>query len=815
MRELDRHAGRRKLATFSCEPTTTLLLRASLPSASGRVFLIRNRNLANSLQNTLDIEQIDGFRPGPIRAKRPGDWPPPGPIDLTVHDLPHASSTLEWWYVNCHLDLVDGREVAIFAAFFRQLASDPRTPGPRSYTHSVAWGISLTGERRHFSKVAVDDRAPQVGLRNLDSGAKYADERVARAYREVLSRGGIPGPTRMFRTVPRVGRTELELDYDGDRFEKLAAGKYALRLADAKSRSACELIFSLEKPATRYGEDGVVHGVSGELMFYYFVPRARVSGQVVLDGGSVAVRRGSGWYDHEFGYTPPQAAAHQESGKAARGETCWRWLSLQLDDRTDVSAFFITRRRTGEVLDNWVMLSDEYGRSRVCRDAVLETIESWRSTRTFVEYPIALRLSSASAKLDLEVRATFPDQEVITVISDPAFWEGTVRVTGSMLGNAATGRGWLESKGFGHANLDEFYAAVGREVRTRLAQLLPLDANPAAAGQWMVRGRSDAAPSNPDLDPAQLARSLIQPIRDIADRGGKGWRSYAALACIDVVGGDSRRFVHWLVMPEIVHVGSLMVDDVEDGSTLRRGGPTAHLLHGIPRAINAGSAAYFLAEPPLDQDDLPADTKLRIYRLYFDALRAGHAGQALDLDDATELAAEAASTGHTQKLERHVMAVHRLKTAIPAGMFARVGALLGGGSDREVEALGAFFEAVGLAFQIVDDVLNVRGFERELKQVGEDIMQGKLTLPLVSAFAALPPSERSWLWCTVASHPTDPDVVAQVARVLEDCGALDACITRARDLVESAWADLDAVLPDSQFKLMFRAFSWYVLERHY
>jgi predicted secreted hydrolase len=426
--------------------------------------------LANSLQSALDPEQIDAFGHGPIRAKRAGDWPAPGPIDLALHDLPHASSTLEWWYVNCHLDLADGREVAIFAAFFRQLASDPRTPGPRSHTHSVAWGISLTSERRHFSKVAVDDRAPQVGLCNLDSGAKHDDERVARAYREVLSRGRIPGPTRMFHTAPRVGKAVLELDYDGDRFEKLAEGKYSLRLEDTKSRSACDLLFSLEKPPTRYGDDGVVHGVSGELMFYYFVPRASVTGNVLIGGETVAVRRGSGWYDHEFGYTPPHAAAHHDGGKAARGETCWRWMSLQLDDRTDVSAFFITRRATGEVLDNWVMLSDEHGRPSVCRDATLETLESWRSTRTFVEYPIALRLRSASSKLDLEVRATFPDQEVITVISDPAFWEGSVRVTGRLRDISASGRGWLECKGFGHADLDEFYSAVGREERSRLSE---------------------------------------------------------------------------------------------------------------------------------------------------------------------------------------------------------------------------------------------------------------------------------------------------------------------------------------------------------
>jgi geranylgeranyl pyrophosphate synthase len=402
------------------------------------------------------------------------------------------------------------------------------------------------------------------------------------------------------------------------------------------------------------------------------------------------------------------------------------------------------------------------------------------------------------------------------VISDPAFWEGTVRASGRRGNDRVGARGWLECKGFGHANLDAFYSAVSREVRARLAETLPLAPSGADAERWMVRGPRGSRPtSNPELDPGRLAASLVAPIRDIADRGGKGWRSYAALACIDVVGGDSRRFLHWLVMPEIVHVGSLIVDDVEDESALRRGAPSCHVRHGVPRAINAGTAAYFLAEPPVDQDDLTPEAKLEIYRLYFDAMRAGHAGQALDLDDVSELADRAAHAGDTTALERHVMAVHRLKTAVPAGMFARAGAVLGGGTPQQVERLGAFFEAVGLAFQIMDDVLNVRGFERNLKQRGEDIAQGKVTLPVVKAFGLLPAERRAWLWRTLAPRPSAPDQIEAIARCLEECGALDACSSLARSVVERAWAELDPVLPDSQFKLMFRAFSWYVLERHY
>jgi geranylgeranyl pyrophosphate synthase len=353
-------------------------------------------------------------------------------------------------------------------------------------------------------------------------------------------------------------------------------------------------------------------------------------------------------------------------------------------------------------------------------------------------------------------------------------------------------------------------------VREQLRKVLPLEPSTAEVRGWMVRGTGSARLSrSPEVDPDRLTRCLTRPIRDIADRGGKAWRSYAALACIEAVGGDSRRFLHWLAMPELLHVGSLIVDDVEDGSTWRRGGLACHVVHGTARAINAGTAAYFLAEPPIDADPLPAESKLRIYRLYFDALRAGHAGQALDLEDISDLTEHAAHTGDTLALERHVMAVHRLKTAVPAGMFARAGAVLGGGSLAQVEVLGSFFEAVGLAFQIIDDVLNVRGFERDLKLRGEDISQGKVTLPVVLALSHLPARERSRLWQRLAARPSSAAEIEEVARLLTQSNALDLCTARARALVDSAWLELDPALEDSQSKLMLRAFSWYVLERHY
>src|SRR5262249_14340575 len=148
--------------------------------------------------------------------------------------------------------------------------------------------------------------------------------------------------------------------------------------------------------------------------------------------------------------------------------------------------------------------------------------------------------------------------------------------------------------------------------------------------------------------------------------------------------------------------------------------------------------------------------KLRLYTLYFEALRAAHAGQAADINGLDALMPHVIESGDGQLLEQRVLAIHRLKSAAPVRALAMLGATIGGGSADQVEAIGHFFEAIGLAFQIVDDTLNLRGFKNNLKSKGEDITAGKVTIPIAKAMARLPLNERRELWGTLSSKPTDP-----------------------------------------------------------
>ena len=347
----------------------------------------------------------------------------------------------------------------------------------------------------------------------------------------------------------------------------------------------------------------------------------------------------------------------------------------------------------------------------------------------------------------------------MTLIAKPAFWEGRVEVApgSTIAGVPVKGVGYVERNGFSTlSELGKFFKAVGAETRAAVRHVYPDELDRESIINLVATEETERYVEG--VPAKELHRNLIEPLRYISDRGGKSWRSYGVLACIDVVGGDARKYVKWLAMPEFMHVGSLIVDDIQDDSEIRRGVPCCHLKYGNAVAINAGTAAYFQGQKMIALPTLSAEELNTIYDLYFAALRGGHAGQALDIYGLGYLMDEVVESGNGELAESRLLAIHRLKTAVPVGCLARMGSIVGKGTKEQVEAVGCYFESIGVAFQIMDDVLNLKGLitseadlksGQVLKNLGEDIMAGKVTMPVVKAISRLPKAEMKDLWTTV------------------------------------------------------------------
>ncbi|MBN1655426.1 MAG: polyprenyl synthetase family protein [Deltaproteobacteria bacterium] len=760
----------------------------------------------------------------------PLDWPPPGAIDLTIHDLPHESSTTEWWYLNGHFVTEGGGQYSIFASFFRKLKRWHQHSKQPEYVYSLTWSIVDVQGKKIVNVSRVDRSAAAEGIRMMDRGLGSKDKLLNQALREILQRGNVPIPDRVFESRVYVAMNKLDLDYGGARFSKLEEGGYRLKLYDSRKQVGCDIVFEPRKAAVRHGDDGVVRGTDDETMFYYFIPRCKLRGKLIYRGMELVLSDGQGWYDHEFGVGEVESIddeaelvlSAQERAKICRErrrryderQVGWDWLSAQLEDGTELTVYPMQYVHTGKSAGNWGIMIDAAGNRSSYSDVKFEAVRLWQSTQTFFEYPVCWRLSVPSAQIQLEVEATFDDQEFVTLISKPSFWEGRVEIRGRIGAREVKGVGFVERCGYApYETLEGFFQEVGKVVRQSVKQMLPWIVDDERARDLIASKGHEHYLHGVDLE--QYARTHIHPIREIVDRGGKSWRSYAAITCCDIVGGDSREFVKWLALPEMMHVGSLIVDDVEDRSDVRRGGPTVHKIWGEAQAINSGTAAYFIGSGLLMSDRLSDAAKLKLYDLYFETLRAGHAGQALDIDGFDHLMPQVVESGDSTLLESRILAVHRLKTAAPAGCLARMGAIAGNGTAQQVEGLGRFFEALGLAFQIVDDVLNIRGFKGNLKNKAEDLVQGKVTLPVAKAMPFLGHADRVWLYQSLRAERKDERLVKLMVDKLEGCGAVDACDSQARQLVERGWEEVQPLLEDSLAKMLLRAFGWFVLERHY
>lgn len=741
------------------------------------------------------------------------DWPKDGDIDLNVHDLPHASSSTEWWYMHTHIKTKEGKQFSLFASFFQHMISyDKKTKKP-DYAHSVIWGISDLKEKKYHTVSLVDKRAPKLGLQRLKKGELVKDPYIRRAGIEMLAKGVMPYPDELLKKTPTILTEKLSLNYDGNTFQKLANGSYQLHLFHEKLELAVDINFKPMKKPVRHGDNGVVRGVSAEDMFYYFIPRNKVTGSLKVKGKKFQIENATGWYDHEFGCHAKKEDIGKTEGKK---DVSWNWIAMQLNNGCELTAYDLIDLKTGEDRGSFVILIDEKGERHYSTNFSLKPVgDLWTSTRTFNEYPKTWKLDAPDFRLSVVAEATFPNQEFATVISKPAFWEGRMNVKGKMRGKNISGPAYIERHGFvNSSNMNEFLKAVSKATLKSVAHILPLELTQEKFEELVSKKGNTHLTHG--LDKQVYIDKFIRPIREITDRSGKSWRSYATIACCDAVGGDSQIAVDWLALPELMHVGSLMVDDVQDKSAVRRGGPAAHIVHGEALAINSGTAAYFIGQYCIYMVKQYAAGKVKIYNAYFEAMRASHSGQAMDIYGLDYMMPDALRDDAVAKLlQKRVIATHRLKSAAPASYLARIGVLLGEGTDEQVEAMANYFEKLGIAFQIIDDTLNLKGFKDHLKTKGEDITAGKITYPIAKAMAHLNKEDRKRLWEIVSKRTSNIKLIGEAVALLDKVKAIELCEREAKTILEKAWKKLDPLLYDSMVKLNMRAFSWFVLERTY
>jgi geranylgeranyl pyrophosphate synthase len=217
--------------------------------------------------------------------------------------------------------------------------------------------------------------------------------------------------------------------------------------------------------------------------------------------------------------------------------------------------------------------------------------------------------------------------------------------------------------------------------------------------------------------------ALEAPLVELLGRPGKDFRSRLVEVAYQVsAGSESAAMPERLpLLVEILHAGSLIIDDIEDASTQRRGKPALHLLVGVPLALNAGNWLYFLPHSVLERMSLPCDIELELRRVLNRGVLRCHYGQALDLG---------AKLGSLAQREVHgvVSLSTRLKTGSLLELAAELGAAAAGAPSGLRAELSEFGRSYGTALQMLDDASGLFD-ERRAHKGHEDLLHARPTWP--------------------------------------------------------------------------------------
>jgi geranylgeranyl pyrophosphate synthase len=217
--------------------------------------------------------------------------------------------------------------------------------------------------------------------------------------------------------------------------------------------------------------------------------------------------------------------------------------------------------------------------------------------------------------------------------------------------------------------------------------------------------------------------SLSGPLLELLERDGKYFRSRLVEVAFDLAtGGAVGPMPERLsLLVEVLHAGSLIIDDIEDDAKYRRGGPALHLLVGVPLALNAGNWLYFLPHRLLEELSLEPSVELEVRRAIDRSVLRCHYGQALDLGVRLDSLAQA-------EVFDVVSLSTRLKTGSLFELAAEIGAIAGGACGELRTALVGFARSYGVALQMLDDTSGLYQAGRAHK-AHEDLLNSRPTWP--------------------------------------------------------------------------------------
>jgi geranylgeranyl diphosphate synthase type I len=292
---------------------------------------------------------------------------------------------------------------------------------------------------------------------------------------------------------------------------------------------------------------------------------------------------------------------------------------------------------------------------------------------------------------------------------------------------------------------------------------------------------------------------------DLLDRGGKRFRPALTFLACECVGGKREEAVAAAASVELLHNMTLVHDDIEDDSELRRGKPCIHRIYGIPAAINVGDAMLIKVFEIANSSTIPQDNRHRLVSQIAKRAYEITWGQA----------SEFSMWKRKEFSEDEVIRLLKYKTGALTRLSLEAGAISGGASEQQLEALGEFGETAGIAFQIVDDVLNIQGDVKDYgKEIGGDIREGKKTVLAAHLLRVARPSDRKTFANLLGKKGITKSGIRKAIILYDKYGSIEYAKNQTGAYLKKSMNALDA-LPPSDAKSSLATIAEFLVSRSF
>ena len=317
-------------------------------------------------------------------------------------------------------------------------------------------------------------------------------------------------------------------------------------------------------------------------------------------------------------------------------------------------------------------------------------------------------------------------------------------------------------------------------------------------GAWLADDLASVNLLIRDRMASRHAPRIPEVTAHLVEAGGKRLRPMLTLAAARMCGYDGPYHVHLAATVEFIHTATLLHDDVVDESAQRRGRPTANLLWDNKSSVLVGD--YLFAR----SFQLMTETgNMRVLSILSNASAVIAEGEVLQLTAAQDLRTD----------ESIYLQVVRGKTAALFSAATEVGGVIAGAPEDQVRALFDYGDALGIAFQIVDDLLDYGGTTEAIgKNTGDDFRERKLTLPVIKAVACADAEERAFWQRTIEKGRQEDGDLDRARAIMARHGTMEAARQDAIGWAEKA-RDALSILPDHPLRQMLDDLADYVVAR--